>query len=384
MNIAFLFNSDHEIYNGFYGYPILELVLKQNILQKSNRNMKISVGDILTFSVISRNGAFSYQKFYELNKKVYTSLKFNHLIQPKLENISQKATIYCIFIQNINEELSYKLHKSLKNDDSYLGAMDVDLSNKYHFYFFKYCLILSYRVHSKNSYIFYNMSDNEDPDISIQECFKKNNFNVFYEDLGAINTIFDEFDSFEHFTRIQNIKNIFINFRNLNDEILDDLIIALEELHPKLFDSFHSLARTYNLIETEEDIAQCSLSGRRILEQLADYLFPAREELFNGRKVGKNQYKNRLWAYIETVAKQECIKDENMKIIGKRVDDLIELFNSGLHSNLREEQLNESITRLVFLIIEIINISPKNAKKVYLAYEKNIENFLEDVKKSYL
>lgn len=51
MNIAFLFNSDHEIYNGFYGYPILELILKQCILQNINRNMKVSVGIYLLFQL---------------------------------------------------------------------------------------------------------------------------------------------------------------------------------------------------------------------------------------------------------------------------------------------------------------------------------------------
>jgi len=73
----------------------------------------------------------------------------------------------------------------------------------------------------------------------------------------------------------------------------------LEELHPKLFDAFAAAARTLDRAETEEDLAQAALSGRRLLEKTADYLFPPQSIDWNGRKVGKAQYKNRLWAYVE-------------------------------------------------------------------------------------
>jgi hypothetical protein len=41
--------------------------------------------------------------------------------------------------------------------------------------------------------------------------------------------------------------------------------------------------------ETEEDLAQAALSGRRLLEKTADYLFPPQPTDWNGRKVGKAQ-----------------------------------------------------------------------------------------------
>ena len=380
MNIAFLFNSDHEIYNGYYGGPILELVLKSNILQTTNRNIKVSVGDILTFSATSESETPTYDYFYKLNKKVYTPYKFNHLIQPKLENISKKSTIYCIFFQNILQNTAISLHNKLKNNDSYLGSMDINLNNQLHARFFKYSLITNYRIFNKECSIFYSMNDNEDPDISEKEYFEKYNFKVNYEDLGAVDTIFDNYyANYKHLSRIQDFKDIFLTLPNVNDDILDNIIISLEELHPKLFNSFAALSRTYARIETEEDIAQCSLSGRRILEQLADHLFPPREMEHNGRKVGKSQYKNRLWAYITDVVNIHSIDKKNITNIGKQIDCLVDNFNAGLHSDYNKNELIILIEKLIFFIIDLVNLSPSSIRRPYLAYDKEISNFMEEL-----
>ncbi|QFR43146.1 hypothetical protein [Sulfurimonas xiamenensis] len=379
MNVAFLFNSDHEKYNGFYGYPILKLILKQNIVQQSNRNIKVSVGDILTFSTASRSKTPTYEYFYELNKKVYTPHNFNYLIQPKLTDISKKATIYCVFFQNMNENTAISLHNSLKIDPSYLGSMDINLKDPYHIYFFKNSLITSYRLYGKKSSIFFSMSENEDPDLSTKEYFENFGYEVIFEDMGAMQTIFDDYDTLEHYTRVQDTKNILLKINTLTDDILDDLIISLEELHPKLFNSFAALARTYERVETEEDIAQCALSGRRILEQCADYLFPASDQLHNGRKIGQQQYKNRLWAYIETVVSDNSLDTIHIQEVGNKLDKLISQFNSGLHSELKLEDLNTLLESLILFIVQLVNLSPEAARKPYLAYEKNIEDFMKDV-----
>ncbi|AFL69624.1 hypothetical protein [Sulfurospirillum barnesii] len=381
MNVAFLFNSDHEKYHGFYGYPILKLILEKDIIQKSNRNMKVSVGDILTFSTASQSKAPTYEYFYELNRQVYTPYNFNYLIQPKLTDLSQTVTIYCLFFQNMSENTAIFLHNSLKLDPSYLGSMDINLKNPYHVYFFKNSLITSYRLHGKKCSLFFSMSENEDPDLSSKEYFETYGYEVIFEDLGAMQTIFDDYDTLEHYTRVQDTKNIFLNIKTLTDDILDDLIISLEELHPKLFNSFAALARTYERVETEEDIAQCALSGRRILEQCADYLFPASDQLYNGRKVGQTQYKNRLWAYIETVVKENSLDIVCIQEVGSQLDKLISLFNAGLHSELNLVDLNTVLENLILFIIQLVNLSPEAARKPYLAYENNIENFMKNIQK---
>ncbi len=119
MNIAYLFNSDHEMFNGFYGLPILKNILETKTLQATNRNIKILVGDVLTFSAISQSKTRTYEAFYKLNEKVYTPQQFNYLIQPKLRETSKIATIYCIYIKNILKEDALKLHKNLIDFNPY-------------------------------------------------------------------------------------------------------------------------------------------------------------------------------------------------------------------------------------------------------------------------
>ncbi len=150
MNIAYLFNSDHEMFNGLYGFPILKNILETKALQSTNRNIKISVGDILTFSVVSQSKVRTNEAFYKLNEKVYTPQQFNYLIQPKLCDTSKIATVYCVYIKNILKEDALELHKNLIAFNPYLGAMDINFSNELHAYFFELSLIPSFRIFNKN------------------------------------------------------------------------------------------------------------------------------------------------------------------------------------------------------------------------------------------
>src|SRR5580700_6186375 len=74
--------------------------------------------------------------------------------------------------------------------------------------------------------------------------------------------------------------------------------MILDDLNPALFDALGAAVDVLRRARTEEHVAQVALSGRRYLEQLADVLFPAQEKEHNGRKVGRAEFKNRIWAFI--------------------------------------------------------------------------------------
>lgn len=386
MNVAFLFNSDHEIFNGFYGLPIMKKILETNVLQNTNRNIKISEGDILTFSAISQSQDRTYEAFYKLNKKVYSPVFFKNLIQPKLENISKIATVYCVYIKNILENDAFLLHTKLIDYMPYLGSMDIDFNNKLHARFFEYSLVKKFRIYNKQCSMFYSMSEfeeigGEEAFYGEKDLFISNGFNVIFEDTGAKDTIFDKYyANYEHLSRIQDFKNSFLNLPNITDDILDNIIASLEELHPKLFNSFAAMARTFNRIETEEDIAQCSLSGRRFLEQLSNYIFPPRNEKYNNRKVGKAEYKNRIWAYIGDTVKYNNLNEELIQKLGKKLDNIIDEFNHGLHGELNQTELSSTIEKLLNFIVKLVNMSPQDIRKPYLAYTDEIESFMQELK----
>lgn len=379
MNIAFLFNSDHESLGDWYGYSVMRKVLEAQVLQEANRHVRVSVGDILTYSVAAKSRTPSMGYLVELCRAVYRPTHFDHLDRKRLEDTHGKATVYCWLFQNMTAAIGDALHSKLASDPAYLGAMDVVFSELLHLSLFRNSLCEKYRLHGMHCSIFYSMGENEDPDVSVQDCFREFDFAVVYEDTGARRTIFDDFDSLEHFQRIEDFKRVFAGLNSLGEDRASDLILHLEEVHPKLFDAFASAARTLARAETEEDYAQAALSGRRLLERTADYLFPPREEAWNGRKVGRAEYKNRLWAYIEQTVTASGKDEDALTKLGKETDRLVELFNAGLHATPTRTKVESAFVSLAIWLSDVIALFPTSVRRPYLAYEDSLRAFVEDV-----
>jgi hypothetical protein len=375
MNIAFLFNSDHPSLGGYYGPSVMRRILSTGVLQKADRHMRVSVGDILTYG-----STRTLSSLIKLCNTVYQPIDFDRLIRDRLDATHGKATVYCWLFQNMTAEIAEALHLALAPDPAYLGAMDVDFSNPFHLRFFRNSLIEAYRVRNTHCSMFYEMGENEEPDIVPIEIFEQGGFTVQHEDMGARRTIFDNYDTLEHFGRIEEFKRVFAGIEGLDRDRASDLALTLEELHPKLFDALASAARALERAETVEDVAQSALSGRRLLEQVADYLFPPRPTLWNDRKVGRPQYRNRLWAYLEqTCAELGLDKASALTTLGKEADRLVELFNAGLHADPTREKVETAFRDLVLWLTSVIEISPAHARRPYLAYEQELGNFMRDV-----
>lgn len=328
--------------------------------------MRVSVGDIVTFMYCAGK---TYGDLINLCEKVYTPINYDRLKKTDLSQTFTTATVYCWLFQNMTLEIAEALHSLLCNEcPSYLGAMDVDFSNHIHLQFFRNSLIEKYRFHGDRCSVFYAMSYIDDPDNYLISELESFGYAAKYEDTGARRTYFDNYDQIEHFKRVEEFRKTFIKIHGMTLDIADDVISSLEELHPRLFDIFAAAAKALNRAETEEDLAQASLSGRRILEKLADYLYPPSNIKYKNRKVGNSEYKNRLWAYVETTVEKESIDQGIISTLGKEVDRLIELFNKGLHANPTKEKVEESFKDLMYWIKYVVDLSPESIRKPYLAY----------------
>ena len=337
MNIAFLFNSNHNELSSFYGFDIMKKILITNVLQNTNRHMRISIGDILTYRVASESDNRTYNHLKEICRKVYQPYKYNRLKEKDLESTFTTATVFCWLFQNITEEIASKLDDKLKSDKTYLGSMGIDFAYGPHLALFRNSLCEEYRLYSNECSIFYNLNNNEDPDMSVRNCFKKHGYIVNYEDIGARRTIFDNYDSLEHFRRVEEFKAIFSELNGLNEDIASNTSFFIEEIHPKLFDTLASASKALKMAETEDDYAQVAISGRRLIEKIANYLFPAQKEKWKGRDMGNDKFKNRIWAYIEKTIEENNIEDKTkLTDLGNEVDRLLELFNKGLHSEIEK------------------------------------------------
>ena len=135
----------------------------------------------------------------------------------------------------------------------------------------------------------------------------------------------------------------------------------LTELCPKSIEKFIAV---YNNMDSDnpEDWANAVHSCRRILLDLADVLYPAREEpvvLSDGKqiRVGKEQYVNRLIQFIDGKNGSQTFKEvvgADLSSIGKRLDAIYGAANKGTHDCVTKPEAARYIIHTYLLISDII------------------------------
>ena len=199
--------------------------------------------------------------------------------------------------------------------------------------------------------------------------------NVDWEDSGAHGTIFDDFDTLEHFRLIATFRNaVAPHLRGGADEA-SELVMVLEDLNPQLFNALGAAIEALERAQNEEGIAQAAISSRRYLEKLADVLFPPRTLDYNGRKVGKEQFRNRIWAFIIDNAANDV---ERVTALGKEVDRLVEEFNAGLHGDQEKPRMLRALADAATLTAALLALNPAEARKPYYAHQKRILEFFRE------
>lgn len=376
MDVAVLFNSDHPPYGGWYGGAVMELIFSTGVLQRIDREARVSVGDILTYAYTARLGGRTVGDVVMLDREVYKPHGWERLIPDRLEGTHGVATVYCWLIQGLAQEDAERLHEALSDDLGYLGALEVSFANPLQLQFFRNSLITRYRIGRGSFTELFSMGEGEEPDLAISDMAKKAGMSVNFEDYGARQTLFDKYDTLEHFKKVEDFKRVFGHFAGMTPERAGALTLSLEELHPKVFSSLSAAARAVEAAQDEEGLAQAALSARRLLEQIADYLFPPQSQPLDGRKVGRAEYKNRLWAYIKIALQAESKPVEpTLTRLGKEADRLIERFNAGLHANMSQKAVELALSDLARWLSEVLDISPSQARKPYLAFEQEMKDF---------
>lgn len=369
MNVAFLFNSDHpSLEGGSYDWPVKRLIFGPGIIQGSGRQMKVMLGDVLTYG---RPPQVWYATYY--------ADTWSNLLTDKLEATINVATVFSYIFENMTGEIAVKLHETLLNAEAYLGFLQVEYRHGPHLALFRNSMITKYRVQGPTCRIFYSMGENEDPDKYEAELLAELGYtDVAWEDRGAQGTIFDNYDTLEHFEQVEGFKEFMAPHLPGGENEASELAMVLEDLNPHLFNSLGAAVLALERARHEDDVAQASVSGRRYLERLADVLFPPRKESYNGRDVGAGKYKNRIWAFV---ADNVTDKDHVQKI-GKEYDRLTDEFNAGLHGDRTKVAMLRSFAEAASLTLVLLSLNPSEARKPYYAYREQMLAFFKDAFKS--
>jgi len=370
MIIAVLFNSDDPTLGGWYGDPIRNAILNTGILQNTNRHIKIGCGDILLL-----HGNPTPKEYLEIAEKAFFRNDDKWIISKKLRSAYQKGTIYTWVIQNATVQIADEFDRQLRDYAPYLGIVTVDISYGPHIALYLMLIGEKYRVIGPTCSVFYSMGELDQIDQYEIEALKQSGFStVGFEDNGARGTIFDDFNTPDHYEQVNSFIDLTSDFFVQNENGAFELSMLLGDLDPKLFNAIGAAIRAMKSYKNEEDIAHIALSGRRYFEQLADALFEPRAETYRNRKVEKDQYKNRIWAYIEDNA--DCA--DSIAKLGKEVDRLVALFNEAIHSNRKAQDIIKGFIDLALLTAALLSLQPIYKKDPYYVYKDNIQKFIDE------
>lgn len=126
---------------------------------------------------------------------------------------------------------------------------------------------------------------------------------------------------------------------------------------------FDSIDKT-NAIALNERLSntQVCVSCRRIINYVADTLFPPRETPQGEKKLGAGNYRNRLLAFAEDQAKSGTSIDvicSSLELLEEHLKKLDQLANQGIHAEVTKEGTRRCLLRTVMLLDDIVSLRPK-------------------------
>jgi hypothetical protein len=267
----------------------------------------------------------------------------------------------------MTRNVANELHDALTPDKGYLGLQVVDYAYDPHLVMYRNSLVPAYRVDGQSCTIFHFIGQglwrNEEDFSRMQQL----GYDVSWENRGAHNTFFDDYNTLEHFRQIENFRAVVAPYVGENEA--DELVMVLEDLNPRLFNALGAAMDALEHVRTEEHVAQVALSGRRYLEQLADVLFPAQDKEHNGRKVGKAEYRNRIWAFIADNAASDGTMLCNL---GRATDKLIEEFNACLHGEQPQDRVLRALVNAAELTAALLALNAVETRKPYFGFRKRM------------
>ncbi|MGO4376407.1 hypothetical protein AB4Z21_37770, partial [Paenibacillus sp. MCAF20] len=140
---------------------------------------------------------------------------------------------------------------------------------------------------------------------------------------------------------------------NLLAFLSDDVVTRLSDAAPELGNKLWATLKTFNDAETEEQYAQVTTSCRRIIEYVADSLFPPIDEQHEGRKLKGPHYKNRLLAFADIERRSETNIDvvvASTNLLSEQIDKLVNLVNKGVHTEVYRDEARRCLIRSIMLL----------------------------------
>lgn len=142
-------------------------------------------------------------------------------------------------------------------------------------------------------------------------------------------------------------------------------------------DAVQQFTSVYENLKSQnpEDWSNAVHSCRRILQALADVLFPPSEKeiiktLPNDEKkrikLGKDEYINRLIAFVENNTSSDRFKDivgSHLAFLGNRLDSVCAAAQKGTHSTVSKEEADRYVVYTYLVVGDILSLRSENSQE---------------------
>ena len=165
-------------------------------------------------------------------------------------------------------------------------------------------------------------------------------------------------------------KHYELKFAGLADDVFRRIRSSVDaSISAEMPNALQQLTAVYDNLKSDnpENWANAAHSCRRVLQALADAVFPAQSELrirlFDGKEsaitLGQEQYINRLMAFIEDSSDSGTFKGivgSHLRFIGDRLDSIFELAQKGSHSTMMKEEADRCVLYTYMVVGDILSL----------------------------
>lgn len=153
---------------------------------------------------------------------------------------------------------------------------------------------------------------------------------------------------------------------DINPEIAEQLMIAFKN----------------STSNNKEELSQVLTTCRRLLEKLADTLYPATDEIINGRAFKPNQYINRLWRFMDINIQSDSNKDlakAHIDLLGSWLQKSYALTCKGVHADVSQLETTKTVFHIYLLLADILEFIQPNARQEKISINQASLDELEAV-----
>jgi hypothetical protein len=334
-------------------------------LPRPEVNTKVFVGSLLlhqhAYEEVSRTKnrtteQFNRRKFADLVNKWANPPRSRKTISRRLLAAVLNGRVWVVCLESIESKHAKLLDLALKDYDPYLGSANVADSYTPHAILYTHGLVALGRFWKKRFFLFWDGFSEDSCDEGARQFLGALPFeSVEFESLHGRYSIFDRHHSPQ--VTLDSARTRAYCERPLASTV-ERVFVTLGDGAPELGQKLHAALEAYEKARSEEQLSHVALSCRRIIEYVADQLFPPKEG-GSGRKLDKQAYRNRLLAFADEARHADTVIDlvvASTTMLAEQVERLDEAINKGVHARAIDAEVRRCLIRTILLLDDLASL----------------------------